>query len=162
MAQHRPHTSAPADGSRTITLRDSQPRPEDDASPGLSAGEPTTVGALRLRGAQRRTRQSVAWGEDVVDNEGCGKKKSKICCIYHKPRRFDESSSEESESGSDADSDDSCGHGSDRARPPNWHAHGHRHGHGAVRREGKGGPVHELHDSGSDVNAYERAPKRTS
>jgi len=165
-AQHRPHTSAPADGSRTITLRDSQPRPEDDTGPGLSAGESTTVGALRLRGAQRRTRQSVVWGEDVVDNEGCGKKKSKICCIYHKPRRFDESSSE-SESGSDADSDDSCGHGSDRARPtrgqrrpPN--AHRHRYGHGVVRREGEGGPVHELHDSDSDVNAYERAPKRTS
>lgn len=60
---------APTDGSRTITLRDSQPRPEDDGD--------LVVGALRLRGEPRRTRQRVAWDEDVIDNEGCGKKKSK-------------------------------------------------------------------------------------
>jgi len=161
--QDRPHTSAPTDGSRTITLRDSQPRSEDDgAGP---SGESTTVGALRLRGTQRRTRQRVAWDEDVVDNEGCGRKKSKICCIYHKPRRFDESSSE-SDSDSDSDSGDSCGHGSDRAHPtrghcrPNGHRHGH--GHGVVRREGEGGTVHELHDSDPDANAYERAPRSRS
>jgi len=68
--QGRAHISAPTDGSRTITLRDSQPRPEDDE--GLSV-----VGALRLRGEPRRTPQRVAWDEDVIDNEGCGKKKSK-------------------------------------------------------------------------------------
>ena len=80
--QWRPHTLAPTDGSRTITLRDSQPLPEDGDAAGSSAtpssGEPhTTVGVLKLRGVQRRTRQRVAWGADVVDNEGCGKKKSK-------------------------------------------------------------------------------------
>lgn len=80
--QRRPHTSAPLDGSRTITLRDAQSHPEVDnaagGGAGPSSGEPnTTVGVLKLRGAQRRTRQRVAWGADVVDNEGCGKKKSK-------------------------------------------------------------------------------------
>ncbi|KIK95933.1 hypothetical protein PAXRUDRAFT_826531 [Paxillus rubicundulus Ve08.2h10] len=160
----RPHTSAPTDGSRTITLRDSQPHPEDDAS--AAPGESTTVGALRLRGTQRRTRQRVAWDEDVVDNEGCGRKKSKICCIYHKPRRFDESSSE-SDSDSDSDSSDSCGHGSERARPTRGHrrptnGHRHEHGHGVVRREGEGAIVHELHGSDPGVNAYERAPKSKS
>jgi len=59
-----------------------------------------------------------------VDNEGAGKKKSKskshlsksymvylnpsqhfpVCCIYHKPKRFDESSDEDS---SDSDADQS-------------------------------------------------------
>ena len=34
-----------------------------------------------------------------------------VCCIYHKPRAFGESSSE-SDSGSDSDSDCGCGHGS--------------------------------------------------
>ncbi|KAG2351873.1 phosphatase inhibitor-domain-containing protein, partial [Suillus spraguei] len=96
-AHGRTYTSAPTDGSRTITLLDSQPRPEDDTS------QFGVVGTLRLRGQPRKARQRVAWDEDVIDNEGCGKKKSKICCIYHKPRRFDESSEEES-SGSDSDS----------------------------------------------------------
>lgn len=79
--QRRPQTSAPTDGSRTITLRDAQPRPEDDDASGGGVGPSTretrTVGVLKLRGVQRRTRQRVAWGADVVDNEGCGKKKSK-------------------------------------------------------------------------------------
>lgn len=76
--------SVPTDASRTITLRDAQPRPEDDvgAGPSAAAGEPgATVGVLKLRGAQRRTRQRVAWGNDVVDNEGCGKKKSKSAYV---------------------------------------------------------------------------------
>ena len=30
--------------------------------------------------------KKVKWSEDTVDNEGKGKKKSKICCIYHKPK----------------------------------------------------------------------------
>ncbi|KAH0832853.1 phosphatase inhibitor-domain-containing protein [Lanmaoa asiatica] len=171
--QRRPHTSAPTDGSRTITLRDAQPRRKDEdgagGGAGPSSGEPNTaVGVLKLRGAQRRTRQRVAWDTDVVDNEGCGKKKSKICCIYHKPRRFDESSSEsESASPSDSDSDSGGGqhYGGDRARPTrHYHhaSHGHGCGHNTVRREGQGGAVHELHqsDSGSGMNAYERAPKR--
>jgi protein phosphatase 1 regulatory subunit 11 len=72
--QGRAYTSAPADGSRTITLLDSQPRPEDDAS------QPV-VGTLRLRGQPRKTRQRVAWDEDVIDNEGSGKKKSKSGCV---------------------------------------------------------------------------------
>ncbi|KAG8213530.1 phosphatase inhibitor-domain-containing protein [Butyriboletus roseoflavus] len=148
VSQRRPHTSAPADGSRTLTLRDVRPRPEDDDSAGGGAGPSTTAGVLKLRGTQRRTRQRVAFGADVVDNEGCGKKKSKICCIYHKPRRFDESSSE-SESASASDSDEGGGrrYGSDQ---------------NIVRRDGRGGTVHELSQSDSDANAYERAPKRKS
>jgi len=47
----------------------------------------------------------ITWGEEVVDNEGMGKKKSKICCIYHKPRAFDESSSSDSSS-SESEADD--------------------------------------------------------
>ncbi|GMK55227.1 hypothetical protein CspeluHIS016_0202830 [Cutaneotrichosporon spelunceum] len=69
------------------------------ASPPASRSEtPSSVGVLRLRGGPGR-RQRVVWTSDTVDNEGMGKKKSKICCIYHKPRAFDESSSES----------DSCG-----------------------------------------------------
>ena len=86
--QLRSQTSAPSDGSRTITLRDTQSRAldTDESSslsrsgsvPGQSEGSDAgAVGTLRLRGVARRSTQRVAWGEDVVDNEGCGKKKSK-------------------------------------------------------------------------------------
>ncbi|KAL7278926.1 hypothetical protein ACG7TL_006757 [Trametes sanguinea] len=68
----RPGTSAPSDGSRTITVQDNQPREESSQS----EAESSTVGTLRLRGAPRN-RQRVVWREDVVDNEGAGKKKSK-------------------------------------------------------------------------------------
>ena len=160
-AQRRPNTGAPTDGSRTITVRDAQPRPEDDHAGGTgpSSGEAHVVGALRLRGQPRRTRARVAWDEGVVDNEGAGKKKSKICCIYHKPRQFDESSSEES-SDSDSDSDSNVG----RRRRHCHHDHDHNHAHsngsgsgGLAQRDG-GSNVHELQDSDSDTNAYERAP----
>ncbi|KAG0706713.1 phosphatase inhibitor-domain-containing protein [Suillus ampliporus] len=151
-AQGRVHASAPTDASRTITLHDSQPEEEAGRS-----GDSTVVGTLRLRGEPRRTRQRVAWDEDVIDNEGCGKKKSKICCIYHKPRRFDESSEEES---SESDSDSDC-QNSNCPRQKRMH---HREGDGqnnglATRDAPKGGVIHEPEDVGSSGNAYERAPK---
>ncbi|KAJ2978110.1 hypothetical protein NUW54_g11333 [Trametes sanguinea] len=116
---------------------------------------------LRLRGAPRN-RQRVVWREDVVDNEGAGKKKSKICCIYHKPRRFDESSSSDDSS----DSDSSC----DGRRPRRCRDHDHDHDHGE-HADGAGGGmatrdaqgssvVHQVDSDSDDVNAYERMPRR--
>ncbi|CAI7582530.1 unnamed protein product [Penicillium glandicola] len=75
---------------------------------------PTT---LRLRAEEAPTDTSeetsssrrIRWSEDVVDNEGMGKKSSKVCCIYHKARPVGESSSEESSSSSsesDSESED--------------------------------------------------------
>lgn len=93
---------APSDGSRTITIHDFQPRegqrPNDDSSRGDGHGQgsghraeseeredgPRVDGVLMLRGGRMRPR--VTWTEDVVDNEGMGKKKSKseylICIAY--------------------------------------------------------------------------------
>lgn len=71
----RPSASAPSDGSRTITLLDSQPEEGRSGSSGED-----DVGTLRLHGAPRtreRNRPRVVWREDVVDNEGAGKKSSK-------------------------------------------------------------------------------------
>ncbi len=39
--------------------------------------------------------------ESVVDNEGMGRKSSKRCCIFHKPRAFGESSTDTSDYDSD-------------------------------------------------------------
>ncbi|KAK6351697.1 Type 1 phosphatases regulator ypi1 [Orbilia javanica] len=73
------------------------------------APESSLNGVLRLRGAHTERRR-VTWTEEVVDNEGLGRKKTKICCIYNKPREFGESSSEESDtSSSDGDDDDDNG-----------------------------------------------------
>ncbi|KAF7311642.1 Type 1 phosphatase regulator ypi1 [Mycena kentingensis (nom. inval.)] len=71
----------------------------DGTAAGPSSRE---VGILRLRGGSTRARGRVVWTDDTVDNEGCGRKSSKICCIYHKPRNFDESSSEDDSSSSDS------------------------------------------------------------
>eukprot|EP01040_Poterioochromonas_malhamensis_P002702 gene2702-2878_t len=42
--------------------------------------------------------KSITWADGTVDNEHMGKKSSKRCCIYHKPKAFGESDSEESDS----------------------------------------------------------------
>jgi len=135
-------------------VHDSQPG-EEGAGP--DGGD--EIGRLRLRAAPR-SRPQVVWREDVVDNEGAGKKSSKICCIYHKPKPFDESSSEES-SDSDSDSGDDG-----RARLANRRRHHHHH-HGdgspdaqATRDGDGGGVVHELETDSDDVNVYERQPKK--
>ncbi|KAJ7017510.1 phosphatase inhibitor-domain-containing protein [Mycena alexandri] len=150
--QRRPGTSAPGDGSRTVTITDASPR-EDD---GTSSSNPAPVGALHLRGGPRRTRQQLAWDDDVVDNEGCGRKSSKICCIYHKPKNFDESSDEDS-SDSDSDSDSSD---DGRARPRRDHNH-HPHldadGGAAAQRDPQMSVVAELEET-SQPNAYEMVP----
>ncbi|XP_038210560.1 succinate--hydroxymethylglutarate CoA-transferase-like [Zerene cesonia] len=59
------------------------------------------VTVITLRPTKQQTRKKVVWTEDTVDNEHMNKKKSKCCCIYEKPRRFDES---------DSESDDECEH----------------------------------------------------
>ncbi|CAE7079855.1 unnamed protein product [Rhizoctonia solani] len=125
-AARLPATSAPGDGSRTILIADSQPI-EENSNPNSGPSN----GILKLRGGPR-SRPRVMWDADVIDNEGCGKKKSKICCIYHKPKRFDESSSESSGD----ESDSSCGSSDSRK-----HVH---------KRPNKGG------ESNPGPNAYEK------
>ncbi|KAL4264644.1 Type 1 phosphatases regulator [Pleurotus pulmonarius] len=144
--RQRPSTSAPGDGSRTITIQESEPI--QDPLP----AEATSVGAIRVRATNRRDNNRVVWDENVVDNEGCGRKSSKICCIYHKPRNFDESSSEEdsSDSGSDSDCD---GHG---------HSHPHSHRRDLDRAQPSRGGDHLMKDSASEPNAYEQVPKGKS
>jgi protein phosphatase 1 regulatory subunit 11 len=49
-------------------------------------------------------RARVQWALGTVDNEHLGRKRSKCCCIYHKPRAFDESDDESGGESSDIDS----------------------------------------------------------
>ena len=72
-----PSVSAPSDGSCTHTLTSGATRDLENED---ESETPRIVGTLKLRGAHSKKKQGkakVAWDEDVVDNEGCGKKKSK-------------------------------------------------------------------------------------
>ncbi|KAF8651064.1 hypothetical protein AX16_004927 [Volvariella volvacea WC 439] len=152
---HRPSTISPSDGSRTITITPTPAHEDDSRDDSNDRGEggsnTATVGALKLRAGKKNT-QRVVWGDDVVDNEGCGKKKSKICCIYRKPKRFDESSSDESDT--DTDSDSSHSHSNRN--------HDHNHDHANRERsddDGGSSTVHKIDDGySSEPNAYERMP----
>jgi protein phosphatase 1 regulatory subunit 11 len=149
---------------------------------------------LRAEEAPTDTREEtsasrrIRWSEDVVDNEGMGKKSSKgtsklyssplkqlisltaplVCCIYHKARPVGESSSESDSDSSSSDSDSDTN--DDRAKRAN-HA---RHSHGRGRKPH--GEHNHAPDSNEDAycsdheapkskrrkpspNAYEKMPK---
>ncbi|KAJ7684588.1 phosphatase inhibitor-domain-containing protein [Mycena polygramma] len=161
--QRRPGTSAPGDGSRTMTITHAAPHEYDNENG--NGEEPAPVGALHLTGARRpRQRQRVQWTEDVVDNEGCGRKSSKICCIYHKPKPFDESSSDESsDSDSDSSVDDRARWSSGRNNRSHNHDHPHPHpdpnagGAAAAQRDPQVSGMTELEEE-AEPNAYEMVP----
>lgn len=99
---------------------------------------PTPVLRLRAIAPAPSTRPRIQWADDVVDNEGLGRKSSKgmlygnpflilclcielsqwvrpVCCIYHAPHPVGESSSDSSSDSdsSDSDSDGDNGGGDD-------------------------------------------------
>ncbi|ORY94991.1 phosphatase inhibitor-domain-containing protein [Syncephalastrum racemosum] len=115
----RENTSSPSHGSRTLTV---DPAQEEHQSGGeQSQDDDEDVGILRLRGDMNvRRPRAIRWDDNVVDNEHMGKKKSKICCIYHKPRAVGESSSEED---SDSDSSSSSSSDSDSSSDERKHRH---------------------------------------
>jgi len=72
-----------SNGSRTITITARETAPE------------RVVITARLPEVEiEQPRRRVMFTEDTVDNEGLGRKSTKVCCIYHKPKLFGESSSE--------------------------------------------------------------------
>ncbi|KAJ4294291.1 Type 1 phosphatases regulator ypi1 [Kalmusia sp. IMI 367209] len=153
-------TATPASGSRTIEAR---------PQPVLRLSAPS--GTLRLR-AEPAEQRHIQWASDVVDNEGMGKKSSKVCCIYHKPREVGESSDESSsDSSSDEDSDSEPDNSTARpvggrksgrrGRKPHGHDHdhdGHEHDHG--NGEGSSGKSQKRQRRKPSPNAYEKMPKQ--
>ncbi|KXN87283.1 Type 1 phosphatases regulator YPI1 [Leucoagaricus sp. SymC.cos] len=142
-------SSSPTDGSRTMTVTIDPTKEGNNDDTSTQGPNDGTVGVLRLRGTRNRGPR-VAWDDDVVDNEHMGKKKSKICCIYHKPRPFDESSSESS---SESDSDSCGGHGHSYDHHHRRRRHNHKH---KPQDRGSDGE----RDSDPEPNAYERQPPR--
>ncbi|XP_074470424.1 E3 ubiquitin-protein ligase PPP1R11 [Sebastes fasciatus] len=85
----------PGTSSETITetVQTSTPPPQQEGR------------SLTIKLRKRKTEKKVEWSSDTVDNEHLGRRSSKCCCIYEKPRQFGESSSE-----SEGDDDDEgCG-----------------------------------------------------
>ncbi|KAL7986303.1 hypothetical protein Chor_011469 [Crotalus horridus] len=60
--------------------------------------------SLTIKLRKRKPSKKVEWSSDTVDNEHLGRRSSKCCCIYEKPRAFDESSTE-----SEDEDDEGCG-----------------------------------------------------
>jgi len=136
----------------------------------------STHGTLVLRADEAEERH-IQWAEDVIDNEGMGKKSSKVCCIYHKPRAVDESSGDDSSDSSSSDSDSDSGADDGRARPvgdrrertgrrSHDHDHDHKHGDdcGGTGGGQNGGGNGKAKGKGKvrkrSPNAYEKMPGR--
>ncbi|KAH8998959.1 phosphatase inhibitor-domain-containing protein [Lactarius hatsudake] len=148
VSQSGPSNSTQREGSHVVVAVQGAEQIDTPAQTDLAAG-PAPTGTLRLRGGPRN-RRHVAWGEDVVDNETLGRKKSKICCIYHKPRRFDESSDEGS-SGTESGSDDG------NARPSREYRHYQRHAHdGECEADHPPDSDNKFRGGSDDRNAYEQ------
>jgi len=69
---------------------------------GSTADQHQSPPTLSLRLQKPEPRQKVQWSTDTVDNEFMGKKKSKCCCIYEKPKVFGESDTDSSSDEDDA------------------------------------------------------------
>ncbi|GAB7356304.1 hypothetical protein MBLNU459_g7102t1 [Dothideomycetes sp. NU459] len=155
---HRTAAPSAAAGSLTVTSQ--------EAGPSTAFSLPARTLRLRAEPAERRR---IQWAEDVIDNEGMGKKSSKVCCIYHKPRGAGESSSDESSSSSDSDDDSEPD--TSRAQPANRRPRSNHHHHhdDAEPCEQNHGPEDAAQSSRKrekarrrSPNAYERVPKRKS
>ncbi|KAL2011837.1 hypothetical protein VTN00DRAFT_4555 [Thermoascus crustaceus] len=136
-------------------------------------------GTLRLRGeplvdsvhVEERTGSTrcIRWSEDVIDNEGMGKKSSKVCCIYHKSHAVGESSSESESSdssSSDTDSDSGLDHGQARmSRRQQAKGRGHADRDVCEHATKEHGVTHPSKRRNKtkrrkpSPNAYERVPK---
>ena len=98
----------------------------------------------------------------MIDNEGMGKKKSKVCCIYYKPHESGDSDgeSDDSSSGSDSDNEPDLS----RARRAGGSERRHRHDR-EQGLENAGGDTAGSSAAGkgkerkASPNAYERQPK---
>jgi len=135
----------------------------------------TQLPTLVLRAEPVEARH-IAWDESVVDNEGLGKKSSKVCCIWHPPNAAGESS-QDSSSSSSSDESDASGNDDGRAlpaggagkRPARRRHHKHRHSHSddedhptdGEGEDSKGGDkrARRKTDRRPSPNAYERVPK---
>ncbi|OJZ87919.1 hypothetical protein ASPFODRAFT_43532 [Aspergillus luchuensis CBS 106.47] len=154
LTEEHTNTSSAIPGPATLRLR--------------AADEPAANRPEMNEGTSRRIR----WSEDVIDNEGMGKKSSKVCCIYHKSRPVGDSSSESessdsSTSNSDTDSDgEAACHRRTGHRPPtgqgeDYASSGQRHPSNREGRTCRSSHRTRRTKRKPSPNAYEKMPKTT-
>jgi Protein phosphatase inhibitor len=107
MATSLSYASAVATTTATMTMTEAPVASDESLEPEV------------LRLTLSSTRPSVHWDENVLDNEGLGRKSSKRCCIFHRQRSFGESSTDSSDydtdgSGSSAASSSGGGSGNEK------------------------------------------------
>lgn len=130
----------------------------------INAGPSIPINTLRLR-AEPEERPHIQWAEDVVDNEGMGKKRSKVCCIYNKPHEPGDSDSDSSDDDSSSDSDSEPDLSRARKAGSSGKGKGARRGrkHDQGRDdEGKSHGEDKGIDRKASPNAYERQPRQKS
>ncbi|KAI7905207.1 phosphatase inhibitor-domain-containing protein [Cokeromyces recurvatus] len=148
----REETPTTGHGSRTLTVNETDIQSPSEESMNTS-DEGEEVGVLRLTGDMNaRGRRVIQWDESVIDNEHLNKKKSKICCIYHKPHAVGESSDESSSSSSSSDSDSDSSSNSENDRPNRLSHRNCNHNHEQKKKKKRRNP-REV-----SPNAYERQP----
>uniref|UniRef100_A0A914X263 E3 ubiquitin-protein ligase PPP1R11 n=1 Tax=Plectus sambesii TaxID=2011161 RepID=A0A914X263_9BILA len=99
--------TAEATGTITITQsEDQQPSEESNEQLVLRLTQPSSS----------NTGPRVRWATETVDNEFMQKKKSKCCCVYKKPKQWNDPSDSE-------DSDSDCETGNCRGHVEKRHEH---------------------------------------
>lgn len=99
----------------------------------------------------------MTWTTDTHDNEFDGKKSSKSCCIYVKPRAFDESSTDDSDGEDDSsggDSDGSSGSSSSSGGPVRVSRARRAHMERGERRIGEAAGSCSHHDHGEGGHGH--------
>lgn len=98
-------------GSETLQLHE----------PSTSEHPPQVQTVVTLRLAPRM-KKKVSWREDTVDNEHMQKKKSKICCIFHKDDDCDSDDGDDcggKGKGKEEDHHPECNHANDGSNGSN-------------------------------------------
>lgn len=109
----------PSDSTASTSAGTNSITQVENASQASSPEDPVPSVRVKLKKPKSKLTKKVSWTEDTVDNETLGRKKSKCCCIYQKPR-------EELDESTDSDSEGECEHCSghveakhkDHASPP--------------------------------------------
>ncbi|OBS66312.1 hypothetical protein A6R68_05146, partial [Neotoma lepida] len=90
--------------------------------------EPTVVVKDELKNSnlsnplgKAKSGKRVEWSSDTIDNEHLGRRSSKCCCVYERPRAFGESSSDSEED----DDNCTCTHKSNNPIAICKHLHSH-------------------------------------
>lgn len=110
----------------------------NEACSSSSSSPPTNAAhTLRIRLTKRAsTNRRVSWTNDTIDNEFLNKKKSKCCCVYTRPKNFDESSSD------DENEDKECQHCKGH-RKTDYNSLKHQHSHDGTHVEHEHKPADE-------------------